>query len=101
MLDAGTSYYNLQASSKGNSATTMNPETMSEEEREDGGIETIPREEFNSKAAELNISERSREEFLKSDDAVFIMLTTFRWKNLGEAATSSRRLMQVILQKKA
>lgn len=49
----------------------MKPENMSEEEREDCGIETIPREEFNSKAAELNISERSREEFLKSDDAVF------------------------------
>ena len=55
LLDAGTSYYNLQASSKGKSATTMNPENMSEEEREDCGIETIPREKFNSKAAELNI----------------------------------------------
>lgn len=86
LLDAGTSYYNLQASSKGNSATTMNPENMSEEEREDCGIETIPREEFNSKAAELNISERSREEFLKSDDAVFYYAHNFQVEESGRSS---------------
>lgn len=77
LLDAGKANYNLTAHAAGKSAITMNPEIMSEEEKIDCGIETISRANFAAKAAELNISARSQEEFLKSDEDVFYYAHNF------------------------
>lgn len=77
LLDAGLAYYNLTASSGRGSQTTMNPETMSEDERKACGIETISRKDFNTRAIELSISERSRDEFLNSDEEFFYYAHNF------------------------
>ncbi len=71
LLDAGLAYYNLTASSGRGSQITMNPETMSDAERKACGIETISRQDFIDRASELNISDRSQDEFLNSDDEFF------------------------------
>ena len=92
VLDAGTSYYNLTASSAGKSTVTMNPETMSEEERTACGIEAISREEFNSKVAELNISERSQTEFLNSNEEYFYYAHNFEVEEAGRSSNVEPQL---------
>ena len=77
LLEAGISYRNLEAGTAGRSSVTMNPEMMSKEERDAYGIETIGREEFASKAKELNISERSQKEFLASGKEEFYYAHNF------------------------
>lgn len=77
LLDAGTSIYNLTASTPGQSGIIMNPEIMSEEDKIRCGIETIARGEFKSRASQLNISERSQEEFLDSQEEVFYYAHNF------------------------
>lgn len=77
LLETGTSYRNLEAGTAGKSSMPMNPEIMSKEERDMYGIETIGREEFASKAKELNISKRSQKEFLDSGDEEFYYAHNF------------------------
>lgn len=71
LLEAGTTYRNLEAGGPARTSVIMNPETMTVEEKNAYGIETIYRKDFASKVEELNISERSQQEFLNSDDEVF------------------------------
>lgn len=77
LLEAGTTYRNIKAGAPSRTNVIMNPEIMTVEEKNAYGIETIYRKDFASKAEELNISERSKQEFLNSDDAVFYFAHDF------------------------
>jgi hypothetical protein len=77
LLEAGTTYRNIQAGGPGKTSIIMNPETMTAEEKNAYGIETIYRKDFASKVEKLNISERSQQEFLNSDDEVFYYAHNF------------------------
>lgn len=73
LLSAGKGYRNLNA--PGPQSLTMmienwNPGMMSDEEKEKYGIEEIPLEQIEERAAELNISSATLEELYKSGEQV-------------------------------
>lgn len=84
LLSAGKTYRNLEAgaalSSLATSAKSLenwSPGMMSAEEIKQYGIEEIPRADFERRAEELNISQRSIDEFKSSDDKVFYYAHNF------------------------
>lgn len=89
LLSAGVRYRNLEAGSAGRSLAAKtnenwNPGMMSASEKEEYGIEEIPRDEFDKRAKELNISSRSIEEFSKSDEEFFYYAHDFKEYEVSE-----------------
>jgi hypothetical protein len=72
LLNPGNVLYNCYAPGPPSKSMTTdwNPGMMSDEEKEKYGIEEIPAENVNEKAAELNIPDEIVEEFNKSNDEV-------------------------------
>lgn len=84
VLSAGKKYRSLEAGAPNSFAAAMakntndwNPGMMSNEEKEIYGVEEISREEFDKRADELNISQRSFDEFINSNDNVFYYAHNF------------------------
>ncbi len=72
LLSAGKGYRTLSAGPPDtNRSLSMNPEEMTFSEREQCGIETIPRKNLMTRAAELNIPEITIERWLKTNENVF------------------------------
>jgi len=70
-LSAGKGYRTLYASSAANKNLSANPEQMTSLEKEQYGIETISKNNYLTKAVELNIPEKTINEWLKSGEDVF------------------------------
>jgi len=77
-LSVGKHYKTIKAGpSGGGSSINMNPTQMTIAEREECGIETIPRANLLTRATELNISETTLREWLESDEDVFYYTNNF------------------------
>lgn len=76
-LTAGAAKTTLAAAKSTESTDNWNPGMMSEKDKKKFGIEEISREQFDKRAEELNISERSIKEFKNSNEEVFYYAHNF------------------------